>query len=187
MRKLDHTNKRFGRLQVLGPSDKRVYGNIRWHCKCDCGNESIVFGSSLRAGKTKSCGCLTIERSRSRRGSLSSAWKGGRRVEAGYIILTVDDASKYRLGAKKQNEIQEHVKVMSEYLGRPLITQESVHHKNGNRADNRLENLELWSKYQPAGQRVEDKVVWTKEILSLYDPLSLRIQQEVNPDGTPKG
>jgi hypothetical protein len=62
----------------------------------------------------------------------------------------------------------EHRMVVEQSLGRALLPKENVHHKNGVRNDNRLENLELWSTSQPAGQRVEDKISWAKEFLAQY-------------------
>jgi hypothetical protein len=69
---------------------------------------------------------------------------------------------------------QEHTVVMEQMLGRPLEKHENVHHRNGARADNRPENLEVWSTAQPAGQRPEDKVEFALEMLDLYvDRLSV--------------
>lgn len=57
---IDMKGKRIGRLLVIEQCESKN-NKAMWKCKCDCGNEKIVSGQSLRRGETKSCGCLHSE------------------------------------------------------------------------------------------------------------------------------
>lgn len=59
-RLIDRTGQRYGKLVVIRRADNGtgLAGNARWLCRCDCGAEKVIKGTSLRVGKTKSCGCL---------------------------------------------------------------------------------------------------------------------------------
>ena len=162
----DLTGKRYNRWTVLRRSGSTKNGHAVWLCRCDCGQEREVLANNLRRGESVSCGCFKVEERAKIHGSRHPKWKGGRRIENGYVVLSNADYP----GAKPFNKTAEHVVVMARHLGRPLRPGESVHHKNGVRDDNRIENLELWAKRQPTGERVEDLVAWAHRLLVDYAP-----------------
>jgi predicted transglutaminase-like protease len=67
-------------------------------------------------------------------------------------------------------KVREHRWIMEQVVGRDLTSDENVHHIDGNRSNNTLENLELWTTKQPKGQRVSDKIAYSLEILQRYAP-----------------
>lgn len=88
------------------------------------------------------------------RGRQSYAWKGGRiKDKMGYIQIWMPEHPNARMGRGK-GYIHEHRLVMSQHLGRPLESYEFVHHRNGIKDDNRIENLELLTKNVHRGQVV---------------------------------
>jgi len=60
--------RRIGRLTVIGRGERKPGGDLKWICRCDCGNISEVHGWHLRKKKnpTRSCGCLSVEMLRAR-------------------------------------------------------------------------------------------------------------------------
>jgi hypothetical protein len=143
----------------------------RWTC-VRCGKE---FNSSGRAPKYCSRDCREKELQHNcevcgkpfwlkashefLRKTCSLACAGlyrGDKAQAGGSIT----AQGYRLLQIRNRRILEHRKVMEDHLGRPLYKWEEIHHLDGNRLNNRLDNLELWVKRQPGGQRRDDLLPW---------------------------
>lgn len=98
MRKLNLTNKTFGRLTVLKevPSARK---ESRWLCQCECGNYVELRGSALTSDGTKSCGCLAIESAKNvaeREGLAKKAHKAynDKRVEGVATFLINDKMQK---------------------------------------------------------------------------------------------
>lgn len=140
-----------GRRQKCGPCIGREYRE-------KVGNRCADCGKVIKPGAVR---CKSHQSEFKRESSV------GHRTAKGYVVLSRPEHP----NARANGQIFEHVLVMSDNLGRPLLPEENVHHKNGDKADNRIENLELWSTSQPTGQRVEDKIRWAREIIALYsDP-----------------
>lgn len=92
--------------------------------------------------------------------------EGTRRVtDKGYVLIKQSD---HPFPTRRVGWVLEHRLIMEAHLGRLLFPGEEVHHRNGVRDDNRIENLELWVISQPKGQRVDEILVWAQEIVARY-------------------
>ncbi|WP_218923125.1 HNH endonuclease [Bacillus thuringiensis] len=121
-----------------------------------CGKEPLKSEFTIQA---------RLNSIKARKGKTGGNNKGGRHIDRlGYVQIWKPDHP----NCKSAGYIHEHRYIMSEHLGRALYKHENVHHINGDRSDNRIENLELWTTTQPSGQRVEDKIEWAKAFLEQY-------------------
>lgn len=145
---------RFGRLTVVGFEIRHASGFARYAiCNCDCGQkDKAIRVDGLYRGAVVSCGCFLreqfIQRTRGIKrnipsGAASVLWKGGRVVNYhGYVLVKVGRNHPW---ADKQGYILEHRLIVGQVLGRKLEPHEPVHHKDHNKTNNALENLEYCS------------------------------------------
>ncbi|MEY2469734.1 MAG: hypothetical protein QOF21_2432 [Actinomycetota bacterium] len=97
-------------------------------------------------------------------------WKGGKTNQGGYRLVI---ARGHPRGTGRSSYVFEHILAMENFLGRYLVPGETVHHVNGVKDDNRLENLELWCRPQPVGIRAADALRWAYEVIRLYEAVEL--------------
>lgn len=91
---------------------------------------------------------------------------GNGHISHGYKQVSVPKELRHLSnGATK---IAEHRLVMALKIGRALSSDEHVHHVNGVRTDNRLENLELWSTAHPSGRRLDDLIEFCQAMIERY-------------------
>lgn len=159
MRFIDLTGQQFGRLTVIEKATKKN-NHHRWLCRCSCGNTRTVQGGHLRDKHVQSCGCLHKENCRNAVGQHARNWKGGRHIDGdGYVRVTIAPRTRK----------PEHILIVETRLGRRLLSDELVHHKNGIRSDNRDDNLELRVKAKhPMGATVSDLLAWADELIVRY-------------------
>ena len=104
-----------------------------------------------------------VEHERERRGAVEA-----KRFSIGDTRLNSAGYVEIKFGSGGRDWMLEHRYVMQQHLRRPLSEDETVHHKNNVKTDNRLDNLELWSGKHQRGARVKDLIQYAKEILALY-------------------
>lgn len=121
-----------------------------WFACIDCGKERWVRwikGGRLESQRCRSCAIRKVTKDNPPippRGENHWRWNGGKNLNPdGYILEYIQKGNPYYPMANKKRYVLEHRLVMARHLKRCLQSWEVVHHKNGKRDDNRIENLEL--------------------------------------------
>lgn len=135
------------------------------YCECGCGQPTKIANYTVRARRHFKGYPMPYVRGHGSPKKGRKSRDDGRWIAHGYALLHKPDHP----SATKNGTVREHRYVMEQVLGRQLRPDERVHHKNGDRLNNRPENLELWVTKDPPGQRVVDLVQFAHEILNRYE------------------
>lgn len=177
-------NKKFGRdplycSNTCSALGRRKVADERNKLTCaQCGKVEIRSRSSgkriYREQQFCSQGCKSESQRTKALAKFESGTYGRHVKRNGYVWISVPVLVNGKKGA-----IMEHRFVMSRHIGRDLFPEETVHHINGVRSDNRIENLELFNSRHGPGQRVTDKVAFAIEILRQYPEFARRAGYEL--------
>jgi len=142
---------------VKGPEiGRRGVSYIIWAACVDCGKERWVQLTKNKPRYNKCNGCA-------HKGKHNSSWRGGRTRNGGYTVIRNSETGKYE---------KEHRLIMAKHLGRCLESWEHVHHINGIRDDNRLENLLVLTIVQHFRLRDYLSKLWIEEHADIVEVVS---------------
>lgn len=154
MKTTDRVCRTCGRVFQVKSCDWRLKNGRAMYCSRKCAHEANrtgenkecpICGETFYTTRNKTCSAECGRKLKSRN------WNHKTYMEGGYIVEFVN-------GYNKKGNLKQHRRIMEEFLGRPLDKDEIVHHKNGNKTDNRIENLEVMSREQHSSlHRIAEK------------------------------
>lgn len=160
----DLSGRKYNKLTVICKNGKTNGGDIKWLCKCDCGNEKTITGSKLKSGWTKSCGCMQKEWAANKfskhKLSQTQLYKCWERMKS--RCLNKNNNRYYRYGGR-------NIKVCSEWLDFNNFSYWAL--SNGYKEGLTIERIDVNGNYEPnnctwitpaAQMRNTSRTVWVE-------------------------